>query len=85
LSAALRQAAGAYAEGERDAERLRGILRARLAAEPLVKVDYAEVVDPATFRKGGSLAVIAARIGKTRLIDNHDLTQPFPGQATFLR
>jgi pantoate--beta-alanine ligase len=85
LSAALRQAAAAYAEGERDAERLRGILRARLAAEPLVKVDYAEVVDPATFRKGGSLAVIAARIGKTRLIDNHDLTQPFPGQATFLR
>jgi pantothenate synthetase len=43
------------------------------------------VVDPATFRKPGTLAVIAARIGATRLIDNHDLTQPFPGQATFLR
>jgi pantoate--beta-alanine ligase len=85
LSVALRQATAAYAEGERDTERLRGILRACLAAEPLVNVDYAEVVDPATFRKGGSLAVIAARLGKTRLIDNHDLTQPFPGQATFLR
>jgi pantoate--beta-alanine ligase len=85
LSAALRQATAAYAEGERDSDRLRGILYARLGAEALVKTDYAEVVDPATFRKPGTLAVIAARIGKTRLIDNHELTQPFPGQATFLR
>jgi len=37
------------------------------------------VVDPATFRKPGTLAVLAARVGKTRLIDNHDLTEPFPG------
>jgi len=85
LSAALRQATAAYAEGERDPERLRAILHARIGAEPLVGIDYAEVVDPATFRKPGTLAVIAARIGKTRLIDNHELTQPFPGQATFLR
>jgi pantoate--beta-alanine ligase len=85
LSAALRQAVAAYAEGERDPERLRAILFARLGAEPLVKIDYAEVVDPATFRKPGTLAVIAARIGKTRLIDNHDVTEPFPGQATFVR
>jgi pantoate--beta-alanine ligase len=85
LSAALRQATAAYAEGESDPERLRAILHARLGAEPLVRLDYAEVVDPATFRKPGTLAVIAARIGATRLIDNHDLTQPFPGQATFLR
>ena len=80
LSAALRQATAAYAEGERDPERLRGILTARLGAERLVQVDYADVVDPATFRKPGTLAVIAVRIGKTRLIDNHELTQPFPGQ-----
>lgn len=79
LSAALRQAAAAYAEGERDPERLLAILHARLGAEPLVQVDYAEVVDPATFQKPGTLAVIAARVGKTRLIDNHELTQPFPG------
>ncbi|HKW07901.1 MAG TPA: pantoate--beta-alanine ligase, partial [Candidatus Dormibacteraeota bacterium] len=85
LSAALREAAAAYAQGERDPERLRRILHARLAAEPLVNIDYAEVVDAATFRKPGTLAVIAARIGKTRLIDNHDLAKPFPGQATFVR
>jgi len=84
LSAALREAATAYASGERDPDRLHAVLEARLRAEPLVQVDYAEVVDPATFRKPAGalselLAVVAARIGKTRLLDNHDLTKPFPG------
>ena len=79
LSAALREAATVYASGERDPDRLQAVLEARLRTEPLVKVDYAEVVDPATFRKPGTLAVLAARVGKTRLIDNHDLTEPFPG------
>jgi pantoate--beta-alanine ligase len=78
LSAALRLAARAYAAGERDSDALGAILRSRLDAEPLIAVEYAEVVDPATFRKPGSLAVIAARIGKTRLIDNHDLEKAFP-------
>jgi pantothenate synthetase len=52
------------------------VLLSRLAAEPLASVDYAEVVDPATFRPPGDLAVLAVRIGKTRLIDNHDLSRP---------
>jgi pantoate--beta-alanine ligase len=78
LSAALRGATGAYAAGERDADQLKEILMARMGAEPLVQIDYAEVVDAATFQKPGTLAVVAARIGKTRLIDNHDLRQPFP-------
>jgi pantoate--beta-alanine ligase len=76
LSAALRLAADAYKAGEREPDRLRSKILARLAAEPLASVDYAEVVDPATFRPPGSLAVLAVRIGKTRLIDNHDLSQP---------
>jgi pantoate--beta-alanine ligase len=79
LSSALREAGAAYASGERDPERLRDVLMTRMSAEPLVKIDYAELVDRATFQKPGSLAVVAARIGKTRLIDNHDLRQPFPG------
>lgn len=79
LSAALREAAKVYAAGERDPDRLKRVLVDRLGREPLVQVDYAEVVDPATFRKPGSLAVLAARIGKTRLIDNHDLSLPFAG------
>ena len=75
----MRDAAGAYASGERDPLKLRARMAARLAIEPLVGLEYAELVDPATFEKPGTLAVIAARVGKTRLIDNHDLAKPFPG------
>ena len=79
LSAALRAAAEAYAGGERDRDSLLRALRSRLEAEPLASIDYAEVVDPETFRPPGRLAVLAVRIGATRLIDNHDLAQAFPG------
>ncbi len=79
LSAALRDASQAYMSGERDPNALREKLLARLAKEPLVELDYAELVDPGTFASPGSLAVLAIRIGKTRLIDNHDLSGPFPG------
>ena len=79
ISAALREAAAAYSSGERDPVRLRARIAARLTLEPLVHLEYAELVDPATFQKPGTLAVIAARVGKTRLIDNHDVTKPFPG------
>ena len=82
LSAALREASKAYAAGDRDPDRLRVVLRDRLRTEPLVHVDYAEMVDPATFRKPGTLAVLAARIGKTRLIDNHDVSFPFPASSS---
>jgi pantoate--beta-alanine ligase len=75
LSAALRLASDAYKAGERDPAALRDVLLSRLAAEPLASVDYAEVVDPATFRPPGDLAVLAVQIGKTRLIDNHDLSR----------
>ncbi|TME72407.1 MAG: hypothetical protein E6I50_00795, partial [Chloroflexi bacterium] len=78
LSSALRAAADAYAGGERDPDTLLAVLRRRLEAEPLVQVDYAELVDQATFQKPGTLAVVAARVGKTRLIDNHDLALGFP-------
>ena len=79
LSSALRMAADAYARGERQPERLKLTLRERLEAEPLAQVEYAELVDPETFTAPGSLAVLAVRIGRTRLIDNHDLAMEFPG------
>ncbi len=79
IGAALRDASDAYGSGERDPVRLRARIAARLTLEPLVQLEYAELVDAATFRKPGTLAVIAARVGKTRLIDNHDVTKPFPG------
>ncbi len=79
LSRALGLATETYGRGERDPGRLRAILTEAIAAEPLATLDYAEVVDPATFSTPGSLAALAVRIGRTRLIDNHDLKLPYPG------
>jgi len=79
LSRALGLAAEAYGLGERDPGRLQAILTKAIGAEPLARLDYAELVDPATFSTPGSLAVLAVRIGSTRLIDNHDLKLPYPG------
>ncbi len=79
LSRALGLAAEAYGRGERNPARLQAILSEAIEAEPLARLEYAEVVDPATFAAGGSLAVLAILIGKTRLIDNHDLKLPYPG------
>lgn len=51
-----------------------------LASEPLIEVDYLEIVDPATFQpvasdhRGPARAIVAARLGATRLIDNDALT-----------
>ncbi|HVU74690.1 MAG TPA: pantoate--beta-alanine ligase [Mycobacteriales bacterium] len=51
--------------------------RATLAAEPGLRVDYCELVDPATFtpldRDEGGLLLIAAFAGATRLIDNRTI------------
>ena len=79
LSRALRSATQTYAAGERDPRRLRRGILDVLEAEPLARVAYAELVDPGTFEPPGTLAVLAVWIGKTRLIDNHDLAQAFPG------
>ena len=66
----------AYGAGIRDAGALRRALLSVLAREPLAAVHYAEVVDPATFRPPGRLAVLAVKIGRARLIDNHLLGEP---------
>ncbi len=78
LVEALRAANRRYLEGERDPERLRGAMLTVLRAEPLARVDYAEVVDERTFQGPGPLAVLAVRIGEARLLDNHRLGDPLP-------
>lgn len=78
LSRALAAANTAYAGGERDTKRLRDRLLEVLAAEPLARVEYAELVDPSTFKPPGHLAVLAVRIGRARLIDNHTLGEVLP-------
>jgi pantoate--beta-alanine ligase len=61
--------------GARDAAEVRRVMHAVVAAEPLAKLDYAEVVDAATFTVPDPLAgelrlLIAVRFAKARLIDN---------------
>lgn len=61
--------------GERDGEILRQAIRAVIAAQPDLKVDYVSVADPETLRalptvQQQALASVAARLGATRLIDN---------------
>ncbi len=77
LNRALRAADDAYRGGERDFGALRSILHETLAQEPLAEVDYAELVDPESFRPPGDLAVLAVRVAGTRLIDNHQLGELF--------
>ena len=79
LHRALIAAAAAYRAGERDPDRLSAVMREVIGAEPLAELDYAAVVDPASFTPPGHLALVAARLGSTRLIDNLDLAAPAPG------
>ena len=77
LPRSLRRANDAFLGGERDHHALLRALREEIATEPMVRPDYAEIVDPADFRSPGPLAVLAATVGTTRLIDNHLLGERF--------
>jgi len=79
LSRALKTATEAYRKGEHDPTVLTTLMRNVIEGEPPARIDYADVVAPGDFSSPGSLAVLAVRFGKTRLIDNHDLAEPYPG------
>jgi pantoate--beta-alanine ligase len=75
LHRALRAAETAIFQGERRGDAVRERMREVLAAEPLARVEYADVVDAETFQPVGLLQgrlvlPLAVRIGGTRLIDN---------------
>jgi pantoate--beta-alanine ligase len=75
LSESLRAASRAFAAGERDGDRLTTIGRESLSRHPDVRVDYFAVVDPVEMKAvstaaDDSVAIVAARVGPTRLIDN---------------
>jgi pantoate--beta-alanine ligase len=76
LRRALDAAAGLHASGERSSDALTATMRRVFAAEPSVIVEYAAVIDPGTLlplmnTARGALIAVAARLGETRLIDNH--------------
>ena len=75
LNEALKLAEASAAAGTRDSATLRRIVEDRLAAEPLFRVDYIEIVDafslqPVAEITGSTLIAAAAYLGKTRIIDN---------------
>ena len=75
LSRALFEAMAMVEGGERDADVLRARMRARIEDEPLAALDYSTVVDDRTFGEldriaGPARALVAARFGQARLIDN---------------
>jgi pantoate--beta-alanine ligase len=77
LSRSLDQVERAFCEGERDTKRLEAILAEHLS--DCDSVDYAVVVDresllPIPQLEQNAVALIAARIGSTRLLDNRELT-----------
>ncbi|TAL45174.1 MAG: pantoate--beta-alanine ligase [Salinibacterium sp.] len=73
LSIALEAAASA---AERGLDAALAAAQGALMGEPLVDLDYFKIVDPATFlpvddrHKGRATAIVAAKLGSTRLIDN---------------
>jgi pantoate--beta-alanine ligase len=86
LHRALRAAEAAVRGGERRGDAVRQRMREVLNAEPLVRVEYAEVVDAVSFQPvetlAGSLVLpLAVRIGGTRLIDNIRLAAGVPSPA----
>jgi pantoate--beta-alanine ligase len=75
ISTALRAAAAAYANGERDGARLRAIATERLEREPRAKAEYVAVVDastlePLTTVDRPAVILTAVWFGDVRLIDN---------------
>ena len=82
LSRALRAIAEAAAAGERDAAALETLGYDVLAEEgPGVSVDYLALVDgerlePVAVAEPGTIVMVAARVGPTRLIDNIILGAP---------
>jgi pantoate--beta-alanine ligase len=83
LPAGLWAAASELMLGERDARVLEGAMRAAVTAHAgdAVVLDYAAIVDPETLEpivriEATARAIIAGRVGATRLIDNCALTIP---------
>lgn len=68
----------AVINGEQDAAKLIAIGREMLDAQPLLHLDYLDIVQPAMFTvagkvTGGEYAIVAAVLGETRLLDSLQL------------
>jgi pantoate--beta-alanine ligase len=82
LSRSLQRARDAVAAGEWSANRVRQILEETVSLESLARLDYAEVADAGTLQplveivpNRPAVALLAAWVGTTRLIDNRLVTE----------
>jgi len=71
----LKKAKDRFNEGTRDSEQLLGIIKEEIKTEPMVKLDYVEIVDTRNLEsisliKKEALIAGAIFVGKVRLIDN---------------
>jgi len=83
---ALRAGVASILAGEDDPAAVRSLMAQIIEAEPLARLDYAEVVDADSFGVPhplvGNLRLLAAvRFGRARLIDNVGVTVPAPTQG----
>lgn len=81
LRAALDAGLATIDEGERDPDVVTAIMAAVVEEEPLAELDYVAAVDAATLTtpdrlSGETRLLIAAQVGKPRLIDNDGVTIP---------
>ncbi len=76
LYRALARAEASYADGERNAARLAGLIRATIETEPRARIDYISIMDAENMIRleklddKTTLVAAAIHLGKTRLIDN---------------
>lgn len=75
LHKALEKGKSMVCDGEKEAEKVKKIIREMIESEPLAKVDYVDIVNADTIEEitkleGSVLVAVAVYIGKTRLIDN---------------
>jgi pantoate--beta-alanine ligase len=76
LHRALEAGQAAIMRGADDAEAIRATMRAVIAGAPLATLDYADVVDPATFAplahvQPPALLALVAQVGTPHLLDNY--------------
>ena len=69
-----------WVAGERDAETLRRLVRDTIGSEPLAEVDYVSLADDVSLEElhgraeRPALLSMVVKFGKTRLLDNVELT-----------
>lgn len=81
LYRSLCRAAGLFLDGEQQTAPIQRSILDLLAAEPMARPDYVEIVDTSNLEpletiRGEALLAMAVHIGQTRLIDNLLLTVP---------